>query len=146
MVDFDRVLARSSGGADTATFMGGVGDDLLLHKWLRADTQEKSPKTEMMDYDSDGNLAQEYKVTARRFNRTTAIGGQGGYDIAKFWDTLDDDQFTTDGNMASMSSPGDELLYDAVAFDKVALNHVFGGNDKVDEKAHDFLLSQYWAP
>ena len=146
VVAFDAVLARSSGGADTATFMGGVGDDLLLHKWLRADTQEKSPKTEMMDYDSDGNLAQEYKVTARRFNRTTAIGGQGGYDIARFWDTLDDDQFLAEGNMASMSSSTDELFYDAFAFNKVVFNHVFGGEDKVDEKAHDFLLSQYWAP
>ena len=146
VVAFDAVLARSSGGADTATFMGGVGDDLLLHKWLRADTQEKSPKTEMMDYDREGNFAQDYKVTARRFDRATAIGGQGGYDIAKFWDTLDDDQFITDGDMASMSSSAGELLYDAFAFDKVVFNHVFGGDDKVDEKPHYFLFSQYWAP
>ena len=41
----------------------------------------------------------------------------------------------------------DELLYDAIAFDKVVFNHVFGGADKT-EKADviNFLLGEYWAP
>ncbi len=143
---FDRVIARSSGGADTATFMGGLGDDLLLAKWLRADTLVKSPKTEMMDNDDPLNPGSTYSITARRFNTTTAIGGQGGFDIAKLWDTLDDDKFVADGDRAAVYDSNDELLYEVIAFDKVVFNHVFGGNDTVDEDAHDFILSQYWAP
>ncbi len=143
---FDRVIARSSGGADMATFMGGLGNDLLLHKWLRADTLVKSPKTEMMDNDDPQNPGSTYSVTTRRFNQTTAIGGQGGFDIARLWDTLEDDKFTAAGNRAAMYSLTDELRYDAIVFDKVVFNHVFGGDDAVDEDAHDFILSQYWAP
>ena len=141
---FDRVLARASSGLDTATFMGGAGNDLLLHKWLRHDTMVKSPKTELMDRDTKGGV---YKVTARRFNYTTAIGGQGGYDVARFWDSLDDDRFTADGDTAAMYDSSNELLYDAVAFDQVLLNHVNGGTDKTEKAAsYDFLLSEYWAP
>jgi Calx-beta domain-containing protein/cysteine-rich secretory family protein len=147
-VSFDAVLVRaSSGPSDTAMFMGGAGNDLLLHKWLRQDTLEKSPKTEMMDYDPDGNHGKVYKVTARRFDTITAIGGQGGYDRAKFWDTLDDDRFVADGDTAAMYNPANELLYDAIAFDKVVFNHVNGGNDTT-EKVYpiDFILSEYWPP
>ena len=97
----------------------------------------------MMDNETKGDV---YKITARRFDYTTAEGGHEGYDIAKFWDTLEDDRFIAEGDTAAMYSPDAELLYDAMAFDKVVLNHVFGGSDKVEEKAHDFLLSQYWAP
>ena len=45
-----------------------------------------------------------------------------------------------------MSSSTDELFYDAFAFNKVVFNHVFGGEDKTEEAAHEFLLGQYWAP
>ncbi len=143
---FDRVIARSSGGQDEATFMGGAGNDLLLHKWLRADTLVKSPKTEMMDNDDPENPGSTYSVTARRFNSTSAIGGQGGFDIAKLWDTLDDDRFTADGNTAAAHDASNELLYDVAAFNKVVFNHVFGGSDTTTENAHDFILSEYWAP
>ncbi len=146
VVAFDSVLARASNLSDIATFIGGSGNDLLAHKWLRADTLVKSPKTEMMDNDDPKNPGSAYSITARRFNYTTAIGGQGGFDIAKLWDTLDDDHFTTSGDTAAMYCPDTELLYDAVAFDKVVFNHVFGGDDTVDEDSHDFILSQYWAP
>ena len=144
VVSFDAVVARASSRRDTATFIGGSGDDLLQHKWLRADTLVKSPKTEMMDYETKGEV---YKITARRFNQTTAQGGQEGFDVAKFWDTLDADRFTADGDTARMYDPADELLYDAIAFDKVVFNHVFGGADKTEKAAsYDFLLSEYWAP
>ena len=144
---FDEVLARASGGFDTATFIGSAGDDLLLHKWLSQETLVKSPKTQMMDYDPDGDHGKVYEVTARRFDRTTAVGGQGGYDIAKFWDTLDADRFVVGGDTASMYNPDNELLYDAIAFDRVMFNHVNGGNDKTEKAAdYDFLLGEYWAP
>ena len=147
VVSFDEVLVRASSGFDTAAFIGGAGDDLLLHKWLRQDTLVRSPKTEMMDYDPDGNHGQVYKVTARMFDRTTAQGGQGGYDIAKFWDTLEADRFVADGDTAAMYNPSNELLYDVIAFDKVMFNHVNGGNDTTEKAAsYDFLLGEYWAP
>ena len=144
VVAFDAVLARASNLGDVATFIGGSGNDLLQHKWLRTDTLEKSPKTEMMDYETKGEV---YKITARRFNQTTALGGQEGFDIAKFWDTLEADRFVADGDTAAMYCPDTELLYDAIAFDKVVFNHVYGGNDKTEKAdAVNFLLSEYWAP
>ena len=144
VASFDEVLVRAGSGSDTATFIGGSGNDLLLHKWLRHDTLVESPKTEMMDYETQGDV---YKVTARRFSRTTAIGGQNGYDIAKFWDTLDDDRFVADGDTAAMYNPDNQLLYDAIAFDKVVFNHLNGGNDKTEEAAAiNFLLSENWPP
>ena len=147
VVSFDEVLVRAGSGYDTATFIGGAGNDLLLHKWLRQDTLEKSPKTEMMDYDPDGDHGQVYKVTARRFDNITAIGGQGGYDIAKFWDTLEADRFVADGDTAAMYCPDTKLLYDTVAFDKVVFNHVNGGNDRTEKAAsYDFWLREFWAP
>ena len=124
VASFDAVLARAGNGFDTATFIGGPGDDLLLHKWLRSDTLEKSPKTQMMDYvrrDGDLVTGEIYKITARRFSQTTTQGGQEGFDIAKFWDTLEADRFVADGDTACMYDPADELLYDAVAFEKIVL-------------------------
>ncbi len=101
-------------------------------------------------FDADGRvskLADTYKVTARRFDKTTATGGQGGYDIAKFWDTLDDDRFVADEDSTAMYNPDNEMLYDAIAFDKVKLNHVNGGNNKVEKAAAiNFLLGEYEAP
>ena len=144
VVSFDRVLVRASTGQDTATFSGGSGNDLLVHKWIRLDTMEKSPKTEMMDFETKGEV---YKITARRFGRTTALDGGAGYDVAKFWDTLEDDRFVVGGDSAVVYSPFDELLYDAVAFEKIVFNHVNGGNNKTEEaSAVDFALSEYWAP
>ena len=143
VVSFDEVLVRASSGYDTAAFIGGAGDDLLLHKWLRQDTLAKSPKTEMMDNDTKGGV---YKVTARKFDRTTATGGQGGYDIAKFWDTLEADRFVADGDTAAMYNPADELLYDAIAFHKAVFNHVNGGGDQTEATVYNFLLSEYWPP
>ncbi len=141
---FDRVLARAGSGFDTATFSGGPGDDLLLHKWINREMMAKSPKTELMDRATKGGV---YQVTARRFNYTTAIGGQGGYDVAKFWDSLDDDRFTVDGDTAAMYDSNNELLYDAVAFNQVVFNHVNGGSNKTEKGAAiNFLLSEYWLP
>ena len=143
VVSFDEVLARASSGYDVATFIGGAGNDYLLHKWLRHDIMVKSPKTEMMDFETKGEV---YKVTARRFNRTTAQDGKDGYDIAKFWDTLEADRFVADGDTAAMYCPDTELLYDAIAFEKVVFNHVNGGNDRTEKAAsYDFLLSEFWA-
>ncbi len=143
VVSFDEVLVRAgSGGFDTATFVGGEGNDLLLHKWLRQDTLTVSPKTEMMDFDTKGEV---YDITARRFHKTTAIDGEGGYDIAKFWDTLEDDRFVASGDTAALYSPDNELLYDAVAFDRVTINHVNGGDDTTEEDEDlDFMLGEYW--
>ena len=144
VVSFGEVLVRAGNGFDTAEFIGGPNDDLLMLKWLRQDNLTKSPKTEMMDSATDGDT---YKVTARNFDRTTARGGQGGYDIAKFWDTLDDDRFVADGDTAAMYSPENDLRYDAVAFDKVKFNHINGGNDKTEKGAsYDFILDEFWGP
>ena len=69
------------------------------------------------------------------------------FDIAKFWDTLEADRFVADGDTACTYNPADELLYDAIAFDKVVFNHVYGGNDKTEKAAViDFMLREYWAP
>ena len=104
----------------------------------------KSPKTEMMDYETKGEV---YKITARRFDYSTAQDGRGGYDIAKFWDTLEDDHLVADGDTTAMCNPDNELLYDAIAFEKVVVNHVNGGNDKTEEAAVvNFLLKEYWMP
>ena len=51
----------------------------------------------------------------RPLARQTAQDGQGGYDIAKSWDTLGDDRFVSGGDTAAMYSPENELLYDAIA-------------------------------
>ncbi len=67
--------------------------------------------------------------------------------VAKFWDTLDDDRFVAGGDTTAMYGPDNELCYDAVAFDKIVLNHVNGGNDKTERAATiNFLLSEYWPP
>ena len=136
---FDTVTALASSGFDRAFFTGGAGDDLVTHKWIRRDLMVKSPKSEMMDLATGGDV---YKVTARKFDRISANAGTGDNDVARFWNTLDDDQFVADGDTASMFNLDNELLYDAIAFDKVTFNHVNGGNDTTVENAHDFLLTE----
>ena len=128
---FDSVLARAnSGGFDTAAFIGGPGDDLLLAKWVSGSTGQTSPKTIMMDRDTNGNV---YEITARKFDRITAQGDSEGWDVAKFWDTVGDDRFVADGDRAAMYGPDNDLLYDVMAFDQVNFNRGNGGIDTTEK-------------
>ena len=148
VASFDEVLIRASDGFDTGTFTGGPGDDLVRFKWLRH-TMEVSPKTEMMNRDIvDGKVSEGdvYKITARGFD-STALDGLGGFDLVKFWNTQEDDRFVVGGNRAAMYSPENELLYEAIAFEKVRFNHVYGGNDTTEKVSPiDFVLAEYWPP
>ena len=124
-----------------ATFIvGGVGNDLLQHKWLRTDTLEKSPKTEMMDYETKGRGLQ--RSPPGGFNQTRAQDGGEGFDIAKFWDTLDDDRFSADGDTAAMYCPDSRTPLRRGRLRQGRLQpRVDGGDDTVDEDAHDFILN-----
>ena len=127
---FDSVLARAKFGLDTAEFIGGAGDDLLMAKYIDGVTNQRSPKTVMMDRGTNGGV---YEIIARKFDHITAHGGTGVRDIAKFWDTLGDDRFVADGDRAAMYGPGNELIYDVLAFEQVNINRVYGGNDTIEK-------------
>ena len=127
---FDSVLVRAKYGFDTAEFIGGSGDDLLQAKYIDGVTNQRSPKTMMMDRGTNGGV---YEITARKFDKITADGGSGVRDIAKFWDTLGDDRFVVDGDRAAMYGPGNELIYDVLAFEQVNINRVYGGSDTIEK-------------
>ena len=127
---FDSVLARAKYGFDTAEFIGGSGDDLLQAKYIDGVTNQRSPKTMMMDRGTNGGV---YEITARKFDQISAHGGSGVRDIAKFWDTLGDDRFVAEGDRAAMYGPGNELIYDVLAFEQANINRVYGGSDTIEK-------------
>jgi hypothetical protein len=126
---FDRVIAQAGGGdADLAYFtdMPGEGermDDVFYFK---------PHKTQL--------VGQTVNVTARAFDQVHAEDINGGFGVARIYDTAGDEHFEFIGDTARVYRRiGTELdlLYEAVAFERVKA-YRSTGNDTKDDTNHAF--------
>ncbi|MDI9444635.1 MAG: hypothetical protein QM844_10760, partial [Planctomycetota bacterium] len=81
-------------------------------------------------------------VTARAFDEVHATASEGGFDVARIYDTTGDDHFECEGDTARLFRRVGtqlDLLYEVIAFERVK---VFGsgGNDTKDVRDHTFEL------
>ena len=125
-VGFDRIIARAGDGSDdVAYFTDMPGDDRDVFYF-------KTHKTEL--------VGSAVKVTARAFDEVHAEAGQGGFNVARIYDTAADEHFEFIGDTARVYRRiGTELdlLYEAIAFDRVKA-YRSTGNDTKDDANHAF--------
>ena len=135
-VGFGSVIARAGGGnANLAYF---------------TDTPGEGPRTDDVFYFKGHKtklVSDTVEVTARAFDEVHATASEGGFDVARIYDTPSDDHFEFDGDAARLyRRVGDELelLYEAIAFDRVKAYYddSTGDDDTRDVLDHTFELIQ----
>ncbi len=114
---YDSLIAYASKGTDIAHLEDSADDDTARarpHKIILWGGDTTKPT---------------YEITARKFDEYHFEAKNGGFDKAKFHDTIFDDYVHASGNSASMyGNTGElDLLYEAVAFEWVRLYAT--GND-----------------
>jgi len=125
---FDKILAYGEGGNnDVARFtdMPGTEKDVFYMR---------NHKTEL--------VAANVSVTARAFDEVHATASQDGDNVARLYDTAQDEHFEFVGNAARVyreSGSARDLRYAAVGFDLVKA-HRSEGDDTVDEQTYTYEL------
>ena len=120
-VGFGTVVARAgSEEGDVAYFTDSDADDVLYFK---------SHKTVLVN--------PNVKITARAFDEAHATADQGGFDVARIYDTAGDEYLEVIGNTASLYRKIDtelDLMYAAIGFERVKAYSTEGDDTKKDDE------------
>jgi len=121
---YDSLIAYASKGTDIAYLEDSEDDD----------TTRARPNKIILWGGDDARPT--YEITARKFDEYHFEAKNGGFDRAKFHDTIFNDYVHASGNSASMYGNNGELdlLYEAVAFEWVRLYATDNGSQDTLEK------------